>query len=357
MELTLQSFTVHKRFALTISRGTTDRSTNLWLRLRHDGIEGWGEASPFSIGHSAAHPDQTTDLLQAAFTALVPHLSAYNPWQRQCLDSLLGDLAPALPSGIRTALDLALWDWWGKCLGRPLWQLWGLTPTPLPPTSVTIGLGTPAAAQERLLAWRSITPSPWIKVKLGSPQGAETDRALFSAVQAVADPTAQFLVDANGGWDLETAIAMGQWLADRGVVYLEQPLPKGAEDQLPTLMRDCPLPIFVDESCWTLGDVLKVGALGIRGINIKLLKTGGLTEAWRMIHLAQALGLQIMLGCYSDSSLLNTAAAQLAPLAQYLDLDSHLNLKDDPFEGVTLDETGSMVLPDRPGLGVRLKAE
>lgn len=350
MELRCTPFTVHKHFALTISRGTTAYSTNLWVRLRHEDWEGWGEASSFSIGsHSQSH-----DQLQAALTALAPQLQSYTPWQRQALDQLL----QPLPSGVRTAIDLALWDWWGKRLGLPLWQLWGLTPQPLPPTSVTIGLGTPEQGVERLTDWRSRTPSTWVKVKLGSPAGAEADRALFSAIQAAAPEGTEFLVDANGGWDLETAKALGKWLADRGVVYLEQPLPKGAETQIAELKRACPLPIFVDESCWSSRDVIQAAAWGADGVNLKLMKTGGLTEAKRMVDLAHTLGLQVMLGCYSDSSLLNTAAAQLAPLAQYLDLDSHLNLKDDPFTGVTLDPRGRLVLPDRSGLGVtRLTAD
>ncbi|MEB3275112.1 MAG: dipeptide epimerase [Prochlorothrix sp.] len=344
MELHCAPFTVNKHFALTISRGTTAQSTNLWVRLQHEDWEGWGEASTFSIGSHS----QTHDQLQTALTTLAPRLQAHSPWQRQALETLL----QPFPSGVRTALDLALWDWWGKRLGLPLWQLWGLTPGPLPPTSVTIGIGTPAQGVARLEDWRSRTPASWVKVKLGSPAGAEADRALFTAIQQAAPAGTQFLVDANGGWDLETAQDLGNWLADRGIIYLEQPLPKGAEDQITALKKTCPLPIFLDESCWDSRDVIRAAQWGADGVNLKLMKTGGLTEAKRMVDLARTLDLQVMLGCYSDSSLLNTAAAQLAPYAQYLDLDSHLNLRDDPFVGVTLDGEGRLVLPDRPGLGV-----
>jgi L-alanine-DL-glutamate epimerase-like enolase superfamily enzyme len=136
------------------------------------------------------------------------------------------------------------------------------------------------------------------------------------------------------------------------VEYVEQPLRRGEEDALPELYRRSPLPIFIDESCFDSRDVARF-ADRVHGINIKLMKCGGLSEAMRMVHTARALGLQVMYGCYSDSSLAISAAAQIAPLADHLDLDSHLNLLNDPFEGATLHE-GRVLPSDAPGLGVRL---
>jgi L-alanine-DL-glutamate epimerase-like enolase superfamily enzyme len=172
---------------------------------------------------------------------------------------------------------------------------------------------------------------------------------MFSALQASA-PNLDWMVDANGGWDLPSAITMLGWLAERNVEYVEQPLAKGQEALLPSLREQSHLPIFLDESCWTSKDIPLL-ADRADGINVKLLKAGGLSEALRMIHTARAHGLQVMFGCYSDSSLLNSAAAQLGPLADWLDLDSHLNLQDDPFVGVRV-EAGRLWLGDRPGLGV-----
>ena len=143
---------------------------------------------------------------------------------------------------------------------------------------------------------------------------------------------------------------MCNWLPSVGVKYVEQPLPRGEEKSLPELKERSPLPIFVDESCLTSYDIPQLAGC-VHGINIKLMKAGGLTEVMRMIHTARAYGLQVMFGCYSDSSLANTAAAHLSPLADYLDLDSHLNLIDDPFTGVVLKE-GRVVPNDKPGLGV-----
>jgi len=165
-----------------------------------------------------------------------------------------------------------------------------------------------------------------------------------------AAPEATLMVDANGGWSLTDALFMGDWLANQGVLYVEQPLPQGQERDLPQLYDRSPLPIFVDESCWTSRDIVALGDR-VHGINIKLMKAGGLGEVLQMIHTARSFGLQIMFGCYSDSTLANSAMAQLAPLADYLDLDSHLNLRDDPFQGADLVE-GRLIPTNLPGLGV-----
>ncbi|MBD3884417.1 dipeptide epimerase [Phormidium tenue FACHB-886] len=344
MQLQVDLFTVNKRVPLTISRGTTAQTTNVWVRVQHDGIEGWGEASPFSVDNQP----QTTELIFAKFQQIAPLLAEVSPLDRQKIEWLLRDLA--LPSAVYTGLDLALHDWLGKSVGLPLWQLWGLDRSQIVPTSVTIGIGTPAAAQQRMQQWLELGKIKAVKVKLGNPAGVEADRAMLRAVMEVAPAHAKFSVDANGGWSVEEGIAMSHWLADQGVTYIEQPLPRGREVVLPIFYQESPLPIFVDESCFNSQDIPKL-ADRVHGINIKLMKSGGLTEALRMVHAAQAHGLQIMFGCYSDSALSNTAAAQLAPFATHLDLDSHLNLRDDPFQGASF-EAGVLMPNELPGLGV-----
>ncbi|MEO0934885.1 MAG: enolase C-terminal domain-like protein, partial [Cyanobacteria bacterium J06641_2] len=159
---------------------------------------------------------------------------------------------------------------------------------------------------------------------------------------------------ANGGWSLEDAQQMSLILADMGVNYIEQPLKQGREKQLVELKKSSPIPIFVDESCFTSADIPYLAECA-DGVNIKLMKSGGLTEAMRMINTARSCGLQVMFGCYSDSTLANTALAQLAPLADYLDLDSHLNLIDDPFVGALIEE-GKILPNNLPGLGVQRSA-
>jgi muconate cycloisomerase len=345
MQISLETFTVRKRFALTISRGTTASSKNIWVRVIHDGIEGWGEASPFSIG---AH-QQTTDEILEELQQIAPILEKFSPWEQQQIDRIYQE--QPIPSAARAAIDLALHDWMGKRVGLPLWQLWGLNRRQIVPTSLTIGISSPEGARQRVRDWLQVGKGQFFKVKLGSPDGIEADRAMLMAVIEEAPEFAGFSVDANGGWNFDSALKMCLWLAQLGIKYVEQPLPRGEEADLVKLKERSPVAIFVDESCFTSSDIPQL-IDRVHGINIKLMKSGGLTEAIRMLHTAKACGLQVMFGCYSDSSLANTAAAQLSPLADYLDLDSHLNLLDDPFAGAIYQD-GCLLPSDLPGLGVR----
>lgn len=344
MEIKVKTFTVNKRFPLTIARGTTAQTTNIWVIITQDGIEGWGEASPFSIG---SYP-QSTEIIKDALLQVAPMLQAYNPLQRSLIEQVLIDAQ--VPSAAKAALDVAMHDWLGKYVKLPLWQMWGLDKNAIVPTSVTIGINTPVGAVSRARDWLKYTDVRIFKVKLGSPDGIEADRKMLFAVREEA-PDLELYVDANGGWSLSDAVSMSVFLADLGVKYVEQPLPPGQENSLPELKKHSPLPIFVDESCFISADIPRL-AHCVDGVNIKLMKSGGLSEAMRMIHTARAFGLQVMLGCYSDSTLANTAAAQLAPLADYLDLDSHLNLIDDPFTGA-IAQKGRILPNDLPGLGVQ----
>lgn len=348
MQISYQQFTVKKRVPLTISRGTSAESTNLWIKVRdtelNSDIEGWGEAVPFSIG---TH-HQSLDLLISAAEQLVEPLGSLHPDQRQKIAAVLQN--QAIPSAVQAALDVALWDWWGQHLQQPLWRLWGLDLEAISSTSVTIGISTPTAAQQRLQDWLQQTSARSVKVKLGSPAGTKADQAMFQAIVEQAPPGLTFSVDANGGWTLAEAISMATWLARYRVTHLEQPLPVDLNHQLKALKAQSPLPIFVDESCFSSRDIPPL-IDSVHGINIKLMKAGGLTEALNMIHTARACDLQVMFGCYSDSALANTALAHLSPLADYLDLDSHLNLLNDPFTGAVL-QSGKLIPPLRPGLGL-----
>ncbi|MBE9003521.1 dipeptide epimerase [Fortiea sp. LEGE XX443] len=347
MQVEVNVFTVNKRFPLTISRGTTAQTTNVWVKITQDGIEGWGEASPFGVGNHA----QKTEQIKGALEQIVPLLASFSPLQRQQVEQLLTQ--QQVPSSVHAALDMAMYDWLGKRVGLPLWQIWGCDRNIIVPTSVTIGINSPAGAKARARDWLKFMDVRLFKVKLGSPDGIDADRQMLLAVQQEA-PNLEFFVDVNGGWSLTDAIEMCNWLADLGVKYVEQPLARGQERSLAELKQNSPLPIFVDESCFTSFDIPHL-ANYVDGINIKLMKSGGLTEAMRMVHTARAYNLQVMFGCYSDSSLANTAAAQLAPLADYLDLDSHLNLIDDPFTGALVVE-GRVLPNDLPGLGVQYSA-
>ena len=344
MHIQIEPFSVHKRVPLTISRGTSAGSTNVWVKVSAEAVEGWGEASPFSIGDKT----QTTEKITFDLQTLATKLSSFHPLQHQEIESVCDDLAVC--SAARAAVDVALHDWLGKKVGLPLWQLWGLTLDRITPTAVTVGISSPEKAVKRLRQWCDQQTVASIKVKLGSPAGIAADRAMFDALLPEVPSGAKISIDANGGWRLTDALIMAHWLADRGVTYLEQPLPVAHDGLLPALCAQSPLPIFIDESCFNSADIHRL-AHCIDGINIKLMKSGGLSEARRMIHTAKACGLQVMFGCYSDSAIANTALSHLSPLADHLDLDSHLNLKDDPFSGAQLDN-GFLIPNSRPGLGL-----
>jgi L-Ala-D/L-Glu epimerase len=350
MQIKIQPFTVNKRVPLKISRGTTSQSTNIWLRIEADGIEGWGEATPFSIGTQ----QQTTAEIMTAFNELIPTLQQFHPLDRQSIDRTLRESDwQRIPSAVVAAIDLALHDWLGKKAKMPLWQIWGLEPQNSVPISVTVGINSPAGAQDRVRKWLELFDCNFFKLKLGSPEGVAADKAMFEAVRTIV-PRAKFTVDANGGWSLADAIIMTEWLQERGVTYVEQPLARGAEADLPKLFHASPLPIFVDESFFISEDLPRL-VDRVAGINIKLMKCGGLSEARRTIHAARTWGLQVMIGCYSDSCLSNTAAAHLGSLVDHLDLDSHLNLLEDPFVGATIQD-GKLIPSNLPGLGVELKS-
>lgn len=344
MQITTQSFQVHKRIPLTISRGTVSTSIIFWLQIEQDGIEGWGEACPFSTGSQC----QTVDMIAKDLKTIQAVFTRYHPLDRQAINERLQALA--LCSAARAALDTALHDWLGRSAGKPLWQLLGLDRKRIGLTSATIGIGSPDSAVNRLQCWLQQGPIQAFKMKLGSPEGIAADQAMVSAVKAALSPSIQLSVDANGGWCLSQAITMAQWLHELEISYLEQPLSPEADEELMQLRDRSPLPIVVDESCLDIRDIPRL-AQCVDGVNIKLMKCGGLQEALRMVYAAQAHGLKVMFGCYSNTILGNTALAHLSPLADFLDLDSHLNLRDDPFRGAIL-QHGALIPNDSPGLGV-----
>ena len=217
MQLIAETFTVRKKFALRISRGTTAQTTNIWLRIQEDGIEGWGEASPFSIAKNK--PKDSVSLL-TELERIIPHLEQFHPLQRQEVKTQLRKLK--VSSSLQAAVDMALYDWLGKKSSLPLWQIWGLSCDRLVPISVTIGIGTCEQALTRLRDWQDTLDFKMLKLKLGSPEGIEADKLMVETIRQAA-PQKRITVDANGGWSFESAVYMSQWLANLGVEYIEQP--------------------------------------------------------------------------------------------------------------------------------------
>jgi L-alanine-DL-glutamate epimerase-like enolase superfamily enzyme len=309
----------------TISRSSDDVARTALVRLRWNGIDALGESSPVSrYGETIAGVKAG---LEAAPLGDDPY----------AFESLLAGLTPAQ----RCGLDVALHDCIGKDLDRPLWRLLGLDPARTPLTSFTIGI---APLDETLEKVREVGDHPVIKVKLG--KGAEIETV--SAIRDIYRGTIR--IDANEGWTAEAAADVLNELGRYDIEFCEQPIPAGAPAQLRWLRERSPIPIVTDEDSRDANDLFALAGC-VDGINIKLVKCGGIRGALAMIHTARALGLKIMLGCMVESAILSTAAAHLSPLVDWADLDGPFLVARDPFKGLTYDR-GKIVLPQGPGLGV-----
>lgn len=339
--LNVEYRTLHlkKRFPLAISRGVITGSDNLFVSVTEEGVTGWGEMAPGA--REGAETAEAGEAMLRAFCA-----GGLDP------DSIQQSWANARAAGVApcalAALDMALWDLRARQAGMPLYRVLGLARRAVP-TSVTIGINPPEVVRERvplLLAQGARA----LKVKLGSPDGIDTDKAMYAAVlEAVRGRDVVLRVDANGGWSAGDARHMMTWLAERAAEYVEQPLKEGEEAALRELFRDRALPIFVDESCRMSQDIPGL-ADRVDGVNLKLMKCGGITEALRIVATARAFGLGTMIGCMGESSVSIAAGASLGALFDYIDLDSHLNLAPDPATGAPV--KGGVTLPeDRPGHG------
>lgn len=343
MKVEYQTLYLKKRFPLRISRGEISGGDNLFVSVTDGTLTGWGEMAPGEIEGAATVAEGRAQL--EAFCANGLDGAIYDIWARAHAGGV-GACALA-------ALDMALWDLRAKQAGMPLYRLLGLARRGVI-SSLTVGINPPDVVSERvpLLLARGAKA---LKIKLGSADGIDADKAMFMAVHdAAAGSGAALRVDANGGWSLADARHMMGWLAARGVEYVEQPLVQGAEDQLPALFKDRALPVFVDESCRFSSDI-PAFAQCVDGVNLKLMKCGGITEALRIVATARAHGLKTMIGCMGESAVSIAAGASLSALFDYIDLDSHLNLDPDPATGAPF-EHGVTLPADQPGHGGALHA-
>ncbi|HPC95398.1 MAG TPA: dipeptide epimerase [Sedimentisphaerales bacterium] len=319
----------------TIARNSSDYKDNVFVRIERDGIVGWGEAAPnVRYGESA---EKTLAVLEQARPFLesgdwFEYVDLRRRWETFTKDQTCAG----------AALDMAVLDWVGRKLNVPLCQLFGLDGNKAPLTTFSIGIDTPDVVRQKV---REAADFPVLKIKVGRDNDAE----ILAAVRDVTD--CPLRVDANEGWrDKRTALDKIRWLQDLGVELIEQPMPAAMLEETAWLRDRVDIPIIADEAVKRAADIPKL-AHAYDGINIKLMKSGGIQEALCMIHVARALGLKIMLGCMIASSVSITAAAHLSPLIDYADLDGNLLIADDPFTGVTVDR-GRLILPTGPGLGV-----
>jgi L-alanine-DL-glutamate epimerase-like enolase superfamily enzyme len=333
VEVRARKVTLALAETFAITRGARDEQEVVQLELEHGGVVGFGEASPIYWW------GETADSALRFLAEEAPRLVRHDPFALEAIGRRLA--ARPGEQAAKSAVDAALHDWIGKALGQPVWRLLGLEPLG-PPTSYTIGLDSVEGTRARISRAGDFEV---LKIKVGGPD----DLGRLEAIREESD--ARIRVDGNEGWTLETARELMPELVALGVELVEQPF---AVDDLESFLalRELPerLPVVVDEGCDDLASVAPIAGYA-DGINVKLAKAGGLREAVRMIHAARALGLRVMLGCMIESELGIAPAAQIASLADDVDLDGHLLISDSPFTGLGFAD-GRVVPSSRSGLGV-----
>jgi len=340
MKLRLHDLHLPMRHAFTIAHGTTTVQHNLLVAL-HDGPHtGYGEGAS-----SHAYAQFTAEAMRADLEAARPHIEAAQ-WETP--EQLWQQMLPVLGHNrfALCALDEAAHDLWGRRLGQPVWQLWGLDISQVPVSDYTIGIDP----IEKMVAKMNEFPGwPIYKIKLGTDHDLEIIRELRKHTAAT------FRIDANTAWTAEQTIACAPEMKALGVEFFEQPLKADDWAGMKRVFAECALPCIADESCLVEEDVARCAG-SFHGINIKLTKAGGLTPGRRMIAEARRLGLKVMVGCMSESSVGISAIAQLLPLLDYVDMDGALLIAEDIADGVRL-EKGVPVFPDTPGLGLTMHRE
>ncbi len=324
------------RHAWTTVMSSSDYRDNLHIQYERDGVTGRGEGAPI------VRYKENAESARKAVESVADLLRSADPWQfSKVLDEVFRRIEGQYAA--KAAIDIALMDWIGQKLGIPLYRYFGLDPRDAPVTTFSIGIDTPEVTRQKV---READPFPVLKIKVG----LGTDEATIEAVRSVTKKPLR--VDANEGWkDKEEAVRIINWLESQGVEFVEQPMPASMIDDIRWIRSRVHIPIIADEACLHPTDIPKL-ASAYDGVNIKLMKCGGMMEAFRMIQIARSLGMKTMLGCMIESSIGVTAAAHLSPLVDYADLDGNLLIANDPYSGVIV-EKGKLVLPDRPGLGLR----
>lgn len=321
------------RHAFNLARNSRTTTPDVLVQLEYDGIVGYGEASmPPYLGESI---ESVTKFLGNL------NLGQFNdPFRIEEILSYVDGTAPDNRAA-KASVDIALHDLLGKIMGQPWYKIWGLSPEKTPNTSFTIGIDKADVVRQKV---DEAAPYKVIKVKMG----LDNDKELVEIIRSKTDKP--LCVDANQGWtDKEKALDMCHWLKERGCMFVEQPFDKKMIDETAWLRERSPLPIIADEFCQRIPDVMRAYQV-YDGINIKLMKSTGLHEAYKMAVLAKSLGMKLMIGCMTETSCAISAAAQLAPMADWVDLDGNLLIANDSFDGVKVVD-GKITLTDKPGIG------
>ena len=334
LKLTYRPYELQLRHVFTVATNSRTTTPVVLTTIEYDGVNGFGEASmPPYLGES--HESVLN------FLSKVNLEQFSNPF---LIEDILDYVEGVMPGNYaaKASLDIALHDLTGKLLGQPWFRLWGLNPAKTPLTSFTIGIDTAEVVREKTLEAGAFK---MLKIKLGR----DNDREMIETVRSVTD--VPIFVDVNQGWkDRVYAMEMAHFLNENNCLFIEQPMPKTQPDDIAWLTAGSPLPIVADEALQTVSDML--GMKGIySGINIKLMKCGGMHAAYKMVTMARQMGMKILIGCMTETSCAVSAASQLSPLVDWADLDGNLLISNDVYEGMTVVD-GRVSIPDRPGIGI-----
>ena len=334
MKLSFEPYELKLRHSFNLAKYSRTTTPDVQVKIELDGIVGYGEASmPPYLGESV---DSVTSFLSKL------DISQFaDPFRIEDIHEYMESVAPDNRAA-KASVDIALHDLLGKIMGQPWYKIWGLNPDNAPDTSFTIGIDKADVVRKKV---DEASPYNVLKVKMG----LDNDKELVDIIREKTDRP--ICVDANQGWDdKEKALEMCYWLAERNCLFVEQPMPKEKIDETAWLRERSPLPIIADEFLQRLPDVRRASQ-AYDGINIKLMKSTGMHEAYKMAVLAKALGMKVMLGCMTETSCAVTAAAQLSPMVDWADLDGNLLIANDRFDGIKI-VNGKVTIPDRPGIGV-----
>lgn len=334
MKLSFEPYELKLRHSFNLAKYSRTTTPDVQVKLELDGFVGYGEASmPPYLGESV---DSVTSFLSKL------DLSQFaDPFRIEDIHDYMDSVAPDNRAA-KASIDIALHDLLGKIMGQPWYKIWGLNPANAPDTSFTIGIDKADIVRKKV---DEASPYNVLKVKMG----LDNDKELVDIIREKTDRP--ICVDANQGWDSkEKALEMCYWLAERNCLFVEQPMAKEKIEETAWLRERSPLPIIADEFLQRLPDVRRASQ-AYDGINIKLMKSTGMHEAYKMAVLAKALGMKVMLGCMTETSCAVTAAAQLSPMVDWADLDGNLLIANDKFDGIKI-VNGKVTIPDRPGIGV-----
>ena len=334
LRLKYKPYTLQLRHVFTLASGSRTTTPVVLTQLECDGFTGYGEASmPPYLGES--HESVLKFLGQV-------NMEQFNdPFLIEDIIDYIDNIAPGNYAA-KASIDIALHDLTGKILGEPWYRLWGLDPSRTPYTSFTIGIDNAEVVKQKVA---EAEPYKILKVKLG----LGNDREMIETIRTVSEKP--ICVDVNQGWkDKNYALEMAHWLRDQNVVFLEQPMPKTQTDDIAWLTQNAPLPVIADEAVQTTADLFKVKDI-YSGINIKLMKCGGMNAAHKMALMAREMGMKVMIGCMTETSCAISAAAQVSPLVDWADLDGNLLISNDVYDGVTV-EDGEIILKERRGIGI-----